>query len=501
MVPDKARGNLGQGRLGWMTKIALMNRFAEGTAHIELRAVTNFDERGSTTKLLIPDQRHVAEKRHLRRHQSAASEASSWNVAGFPVLCLARTSRFPSKISWEESLHHRAGPNRSVERLTKNMMTDVRILLSPPHLGEEERRLVEAALESNWIAPVGPDVNAFERELAETVGTEHACALSSGTAAIHLALHLLGVSPGDLVICSSLTFVASANPILMCGAEPVFVDSDPDTWCISVSALERALRKLAKEGRTPRACIAVSLYGQAAELPEIAELCKQYDVKLLDEAAESLGATHGEHMAGTFGDLGVYSFNGNKIITTSGGGALVSNNGEMIERARFLAAQARNSSPISAYEHTEQGFNYRLSNILAAIGRGQLQVLAERVEARRKVFARYQEQLSGIRALSWMPEPNYGRATRWLTCCLLSQAEERDPLVHCLRNNSVDARPVWKPMHLQRLFKETRFFEHAPGQDVSANLFERGLCLPSGSNLSTEQQSRVIDIIRTQLDA
>ncbi|MED5507032.1 MAG: aminotransferase class I/II-fold pyridoxal phosphate-dependent enzyme, partial [Planctomycetota bacterium] len=234
-------------------------------------------------------------------------------------------------------------------------MTD-RILLSPPHMSGEERRLVERVFDSNWIAPVGPAIDAFERELEQCTGANHACALSSGTAAIHLALRLLGVEPGDLVLCSSLTFVASANPILMCGAEPVFVDSDPDSWCMSTVALERVLHELAREGRTPRACVAVSLYGQSADLPGISELCREHGVRLLDEAAEALGATHGDRMAGTFGDLGVYSFNGNKIITTSGGGALVGDDPRLVERARFLATQARDPSPINAYEHSTPGF-------------------------------------------------------------------------------------------------------------------------------------------------
>lgn len=373
------------------------------------------------------------------------------------------------------------------------------ILLSPPHLGDAERRFVQEAFDTNWIAPVGPHVDAFESELADYVGLPHACALSSGTAAIHLGLLLLGVRPGDLVLCSSLTFVASANPIRQCGAEPVFVDADPESWCMSAPALERALEQLASEGQTPRACVAVSLYGQSADLPAISALCQQHGVKVLDEAAEALGATCGDRNAGTFGDLGVYSFNGNKIITTSGGGALVGTDGELIERARFLATQARDPSALGGYEHMCAGFNYRLSNILAGIGRGQLMVLTERIEARRRIFERYRDELSDITSISWMPEADHGRATRWLSCCLVQDASARDPLLEDMRAHNIDARPVWKPMHRQKIFTDCTFFEHNAGTDVASDLFARGICLPSGSSLSRDDQDRVIDRIRSFL--
>lgn len=374
-------------------------------------------------------------------------------------------------------------------------MTD-RILLSPPHMSGEERRLVERVFDSNWIAPVGPAIDAFERELEQCTGANHACALSSGTAAIHLALRLLGVEPGDLVLCSSLTFVASANPILMCGAEPVFVDSDPDSWCMSTAALERVLHELAREGRTPRACVAVSLYGQSADLPGISELCREHGVRLLDEAAEALGATHGDRMAGTFGDLGVYSFNGNKIITTSGGGALVGDDPQLVERARFLSTQARDPSPINAYEHSTPGFNYRMSNLLAAVGSGQLRVLGERVAARRRIFETYRDGLEATGRIEWMPEAPHGTCTRWLTCGLVGDEGERDRLLGHLDSEGIEARPVWKPMHLQPLFAGRRYEPHAPGRDVSGELFDRGICLPSGSSLSEPDQARVIDSIR-----
>lgn len=381
------------------------------------------------------------------------------------------------------------------------MTQETKIFLSPPHLGPDEPGLVHDAMEGNWIAPVGPHLDRFEVELAEKVGVGHACALASGTAAIHLGLILLGVQPGDVVLCSSLTFVASANPIRLCGADPVFIDADPDTWCMSESALEQALDALARTDRTPRACIAVSLYGQCADLPTITAACHAHGTKVIDEAAEALGATHGSHMAGTMGDLGVYSFNGNKIITTSSGGALVSDDGELMDRARFLSTQARDPSSIGCYEHSEVGFNYRLSNVLAGIGRGQLMVLSERIAARRRIFERYRNELSDVESLSWMPEASHGRATRWLSCCLLEDKSLRDPLLRSMRAHNIDARPVWKPMHRQKLYAECPFFKHDGDTDVSGDLFARGICLPSGSSLSFEDQNRVIDAIRALLDA
>jgi len=377
-------------------------------------------------------------------------------------------------------------------------MTEVRknVLLSPPHLGELEREFVDEAFRTNWIAPVGPNVDEFEKELASTCGCDHACALSSGTAAIHLGLNLLGVEPGDTVLCSSLTFVASANPILYCGAEPVLIDSEPDSWGMSPQALERAIRDLERRNRKPKACVAVSLYGQAADLPAISRTCREHGIRLMDESAEALGALRGGRMAGTFGDLGIYSFNGNKIITTSGGGALVSADQELVGRARELATQARDPSPINAYEHSRVGFNYRMSNVLAGIGRGQLRVLEDRIDSRRKVFSRYEEALGGT---EWMPEPEECRSTRWLSCLLTPDIGTRDRVLRTLQENGVDARPVWKPMHLQQLFSNCDFHRHHPDRDVSRSLFERGVCLPSGSNLSEEDQDHVIGILRRVL--
>ncbi len=370
------------------------------------------------------------------------------------------------------------------------------ILLSTPHLSEHEREFVEQAFATNWVAPIGPNVDAFERELADTVGVGHAAALSSGTAAIHLGLHLLDVGPGDSVFCSSLTFVATVNPIRYLGATPVFIDSEPDTWNMSPEALERALADAASRGALPKAVVPVGLYGQSPDMRRIGEICDRYDVPILEDAAESLGATYRDRAAGTFGRLGIYSFNGNKIITTSGGGMLVSDDRALIERARFLATQARDPAP--HYEHTEVGFNYRMSNILAGIGRGQLKVLAERVAQRRQVFDRYLMGLGHLDGLGWMPEPRDHHATRWLTAATIDPDQigfDASTLIRRLAEVRIEARPVWKPMHLQPVFQECDFWAHDPGDPVADRLFAEGICLPSGSNLNSEAQQRIIDRI------
>ena len=372
-----------------------------------------------------------------------------------------------------------------------------RIWLSSPHLGQEESAFVEDAFKSNWIAPLGPHVDGFEREMAAHVGVGHAAAVSSGTAAIHLGLLLLGVKPGDTVFCSSLTFVASCNPILYCGARPVFLDSEPESWNMSPAALERAFEWAQREGRLPRCVIVVNLYGQSADMDALLPLCERYGVPVLEDAAESLGATYRGRASGSFGRVGVYSFNGNKIITTSGGGMLVANDAALVERARKLATQAR--EPAAHYEHVEVGFNYRMSNVLAGIGRGQLKVLEQRVRERRQVFDTYREALADFQlGLKWMPEPAASRSTRWLTCFVLEGSHarlRRDVILRSLERHSIEARPVWKPMHLQPLFDGAPFFAH-DSRDVAAGLFEAGICLPSGSNLTTEQQTRVIDELR-----
>lgn len=373
---------------------------------------------------------------------------------------------------------------------------DTPILLSTPHMGEYELDFVNQAFDSNWIAPLGPNVDSFEAELAERVGAGYAAALSSGTAAIHLALVLLGIKNGDKVFCSSLTFVASANPILYQGAHPVFIDSEPESWNMSPQALERALLDAEANDQLPKAVIVVNLYGQSADMDPIIELCGRFDVPIIEDAAESLGADYKGRSSGTLGHIGIYSFNGNKIITTSGGGMLVSRNKELVERARFLSTQARDPAPY--YLHTHMGYNYRMSNVLAGIGRGQLKVLNERIAARRRVFDRYVDGLSDIDAIEWMPEAAYGRSNRWLTCCVLRPETRRldvPGLIKALSAENIEARHIWRPMHRQPIFNGCSYYSHDDGESVSDYLFENGLCLPSGSNLSESQQDRVINVI------
>lgn len=375
------------------------------------------------------------------------------------------------------------------------------VLLSTPHMGDQELPFINQAFDSNWIAPLGPNVDAFERELATKVGSGHAAALSSGTAAIHIALILLGVEQGDSVFCSSLTFVASANPILYQKAVPVFIDSEPNTWNMSPSALKRALEAAAKAGRLPKAIIVVNLYGQSADLDPIMALCEEYGVPLVEDAAESLGATYKGRASGTFGKLGVYSFNGNKIITTSGGGMLVSDDAALIERARFYATQAR--EPASWYQHEHVGFNYRMSNVLAGIGRGQLCVLEDRVDQRRAVFERYLASGIGGGHFLWMPEAPFGRSNRWLSCGYFTASSGIDTqrFIDRMAEHRIEARRVWKPLHLQPLFRGCAYYAHEEGYSVSDGLFEQGICLPSGSNMTGREQSRVIkafsDILAT----
>lgn len=371
-----------------------------------------------------------------------------------------------------------------------------RIQLSIPHMGEHERQYVEEAFQTNWIAPLGPNVDAFEKEIAEYVGSSHAAALSSGTSAIHLALRLLEVGVGDIVLCSSFTFVATANPILYQGATPVFIDSEPATWNMSPEALEVALKYYAEQGIKPKAIIVVHLYGQSADMDRIMSISKEYDVPVIEDAAESLGGLYKGRHTGTIGKLGVFSFNGNKIITTSGGGMLVSDDGELIEKARFLSTQARDPAPY--YEHTEIGYNYRMSNVLAGIGRGQLKVLDERVRARRQVFANYQGSLSKLECIDWMPEPEGDLSNRWLSAMSLNPGKTdvtAKVLTEKLSQRNIEARHVWKPMHLQPLFSKSRYFRHQAEESFCDYLFSTSVCLPSASNMSQEQQDFVVECI------
>ncbi|MFK4292487.1 aminotransferase class I/II-fold pyridoxal phosphate-dependent enzyme [Bacillus mycoides] len=371
-----------------------------------------------------------------------------------------------------------------------------RIYLSSPHMSRNEQKYIQNAFDTNWIAPLGPNVDGFERELASFVGVKGGAAVSSGTAAIHLALRLLDVQKGDTVFCSSFTFVASANPIVYLGAEPVFIDSEPETWNMSPNALAHALYEANKVGKLPKAIILVHLYGQSAKLDEILSLCNQYNVPIVEDAAESLGSTYKGKASGTFGRFGVYSFNGNKIITTSGGGMLVSNDVEALERARFLATQAKDPAP--HYEHSEIGYNYRMSNILAGIGRGQLEVLEDRVRARRFIYKRYYEALSHMPGFYFMPELENTRSNRWLTTLTIDEKESGisiGKLLRTLAEENIEARPMWKPLHMQSLFKEKKYYPHSKNEDVSHSLFQSGICLPSGSNMLAEDQQRVIQSI------
>jgi dTDP-4-amino-4,6-dideoxygalactose transaminase len=372
-----------------------------------------------------------------------------------------------------------------------------RIYLSSPHIGAAERAFVTEAFDTNWVAPLGPHVDAFERELATLVQVPHAAALSSGTAAIHLGLRLLGVQRGDHVWCSSLTFSASANPILYEGAVPTFIDAEASSWNIDPALLASALDDAAKNGTLPKVLIVVDLYGQSADYEPIRAACARHGVKILEDAAEALGATYHGKPCGGFGDVGIFSFNGNKIITTSGGGMLVANDKALVDKSRFLATQARDPAP--HYQHSEVGFNYRLSNVCAAIGRGQLQVLGDRVAARRRVFARYAEAFADLPGISFMPEASYGTSTRWLTCLLVDSASgvDREAIRLALLAKDIEARPVWKPMHLQPVFAGCGVV----GGAVSEDLFARGLCLPSGSNLTDAEIDEVIDIVRATVPA
>jgi dTDP-4-amino-4,6-dideoxygalactose transaminase len=371
-----------------------------------------------------------------------------------------------------------------------------RIFLSPPDLGADERELLLDAVDSNWVSPLGPHVDAFERELAAYVGVEQAAALSSGTAGLHLALLLHDVGPGDEVLVPTLTFVATANAVVYTGATPVFVDADPTTWCIDPALVEETFAAKARAGRPPKALISVDLYGQCADYDAIEALCDEYGVVLIEDAAEALGARYKGRAAGTFGRLGVFSFNGNKIITTSGGGMLVSADAELVARARFLATQARDPAP--HYEHSTIGFNYRMSNLLAAVGRGQLRHVDQKVARRRQINQRYRAALGDLPGVGFLPDAPDGEPTNWLTVITLDPSAASatpDELRLALEAADIEARPAWKPMHLQPVFANRECI----GGEVAERIFATGLCLPSGSSLTEQDQERVIATIRAVL--
>ena len=380
-----------------------------------------------------------------------------------------------------------------------------RIFLSPPHLGRHEINYVHKAIEDNWVAPVGPNLAGFEADICAAVGVPFCVALTSGTAALHLGLLLLGVGPGNEVLCPSFTFMATANPILYCGATPVFVDSEPDTWNLCPVRLREAIEDRIKRSKKPRVLLLVHLYGMPAKVPEILAMAAEFGIPVLEDAAEALGARFNGQPLGSFGRVGVFSFNGNKILTTSGGGALVTHDRALAERARFLATQAKDDAP--HYQHSEVGYNYRLSNLLAGIGRGQMELLADRVKRRREIFRWYQEHLAGLPNLEVAPDTEApgSLANRWLTTVLLGPADPPDDgsafavtpeiLRWALEAHNIESRPLWKPLHLQPLFAGAPMY----GGAVCADLFARGLCLPSGTALTEADLCRVAEALREAL--
>jgi len=372
--------------------------------------------------------------------------------------------------------------------------TKEKIWLSSPHMGGAEQDYVNEAFETNWIAPLGPNVNAFEHAIRSQLGDNvHVAALSSGTAAIHLGLQLLGVGHGDEVLCQSFTFSASANPIMYLGATPVFVDSEVDTWNISPELLRKAIENRILEKGLPKAIIAVHLYGMPYKVDEIHAIAKEYGIPVLEDSAEALGSTYMDKPCGAFGDIGVLSFNGNKIITTSGGGALTAKSKTLTDKAIFLATQARDDAP--HYQHSNVGYNYRMSNVLAGIGRGQMEVLQNRVDSRRSNFEYYQNELASLKEIEFIDEAEGFYSNRWLSCVLTPSFEIRERIRLALLEENIESRPLWKPLHMQPIFSEYKTFVDGTSED----LFSRGLCLPSGSNLSSEDLKRVSDCIKKVL--
>lgn len=367
-----------------------------------------------------------------------------------------------------------------------------KILLSPPHLTNFEMEFIEKAFASNWIAPIGENVSGFEEDIRDFINIKYAVALSSGTAAIHLALIVLGVCKWDEVICSDFTFAASANPICYLGAIPIFVDSEINTWNMCPIALDEAIKDRISKGKKPKAIILVHTYGMPSKMDEIMKVSVNYDIPVIEDAAEALGSKYNGKHLGTFGSIGIFSFNGNKIITTSGGGALVTNNAKYYEKTKFLSSQAKD--PAIHYQHSEIGYNYRMSNILAGLGRGQIKFLQDKVDSRRENYHSYRDKLSG-NSIEFLDELKYSYSNRWLTCILFDSLETRERLRLSLINKNIEARPLWKPMHMQPVFKENpRYITN-----ISEDLFTRGLCLPSGSNLSIQEINKVVKTIKENI--
>ena len=388
------------------------------------------------------------------------------------------------------------------EIIEENKKQNKRIFLASPHIGNLEREFVKEAFDTNWVAPLGPNVNNFEKEVAEYVGVKHAAALVSGTSAIHLAVKLLDIKQGDLVFCSSLTFAASCNPIIYEDAEPVFIDSEYNSLNMSPVALKKAFEYYSEMGRLPKAVIVVHLYGQAANMDEIMNICNKYNVPVIEDAAESLGATYKGKQTGTFGKYAIFSFNGNKIITTSGGGMLVSNDEEAIKKARFWSTQSRDNERY--YQHTELGYNYRMSNVVAGVGRGQIRVLDERIAKKKYIYEYYKKAFKDINEIEMENICDYGEPNYWLSIGILSPESKVKPLDIILRleAENIESRHIWKPMHMQPFYEKYNFFSSYSyhGVSVAEDIFRRGICLPSDTKMTDEDLERVISIVRGVFD-
>lgn len=374
-----------------------------------------------------------------------------------------------------------------------------RIYLASPHMGEEELNYIKDAFDTNWVAPLGPNVNNFEKDICEYTKAKSATALVSGTSAIHLALKCLGVGQGDVVFCSTLTFSATANPILYQGAEPVFIDSEYESWNMCPIALQKAFDDAKENNKMPKAVIVVNLYGQSADYDKLKSICDKYNVPIMEDAAESLGATYKGKQTGTIGDIGIYSFNGNKIITTSGGGMMVSNNEEHTKKALFWATQAREAE--RHYEHKELGFNYRMSNVVAGIGRGQMKVLDERIAKKKEIYETYKEGFKDIPDIEMMNICDFGESNYWLSAATIKEDSKVKPIdiMEALEEKNIESRPVWKPMHMQPCFENYKFFTSLEKGSVSKDLFKRGICLPSDTKNSIEEFNIIIDIVKSKL--
>lgn len=372
-----------------------------------------------------------------------------------------------------------------------------RIYLASPNMGGEELKYINEAFDTNWVAPLGPNVTNFEREICEYTGAKSSCALVSGTSAIHLALKCLGVKQGDIVFCSTLTFAATCNPIIYQGAEPVFIDSNYETWNMCPVALQKAFDDAINNNKIPKAVIVVNLYGQSADYDNLKAICDKYNVPIIEDAAESLGATYKGKQTGTIGDIGIYSFNGNKIITTSGGGMMVSNNEEYTEKALFWATQARENE--RHYEHKEIGFNYRMSNVVAGIGRGQIKVLNERIDKKKEIFETYKDAFKDIYDIEMMNICDFGEANYWLSVATINEGSKVKPLdiIIALEKENIESRPVWKPMHIQPVFKDHKFFSSLDEKSIADDLFNRGICLPSDTKMNKDDIDKIISIVKS----